>query len=81
MTDRAISVKLQKTSMRSAMDNDLNHMVLASIVSCCLSCRIVCFITYILPDYAIICNKRPVLDIAINATWLLYIEFFSNIGL
>lgn len=66
MADKAISVKLQKSSIRSARDNDLNHMVLASIVSCCLSCRIVCFIPYILPYYAVIRNKRPELDIAIN---------------
>ena len=40
LTDKAKSVKLEKTSMRSAMERDRNHRVLASIDSCCLSCPI-----------------------------------------
>jgi hypothetical protein len=54
-------VKLQKTSIRSAIERDRNQRVLASIDSCSLSCRIVGIIGYILPDDVMFRNTRNTL--------------------
>jgi len=54
-------VKLQKTSIRSAIERDRNQRVLASIDSCSLSWRIVGIIGYILPDHVMFRNTRNTL--------------------
>jgi len=61
LIDKARSVKLQKTSIRSVIERDRNQRVLASIDSCSLSCRIVGIIGYILSDHVMFRNTKNTL--------------------
>jgi len=61
LIDKARSVKLQKTSIRSVIERDRNQRVLASIDSCSLSCRIVGIIGYILSDDVMFRNTKNTL--------------------
>jgi len=62
--DKARSVKLQKTSIRSLIERDRNQRVLASIDSCSLPWRIVGIIGYILSDHVMFRNTRNTLFLA-----------------
>ena len=55
-TAKARSTKLQKTSIRSAIDKDRNQRTFASMVSCCRSCRTTGVIEHILTHRSSLCN-------------------------